>query len=688
MTYAETYSTIGTPLPVRRNGKAPVPRDWQRMTPAEGMAACAGWQGNIGLALPAGLFALDVDGATGAASLEALQARHGELPATLTQITPHGRHLLFTKPEGLRLKNSVGVLGDGLDIRTQGGQIVVEPSNVNGAAYQWQDWQPDTGEVPEIAPAPDWLLALLTVPQETQQEAPQAPPARSLDAYALRALERATSAVVAAGEGTRNDTLNGAAYGIARLAAAGRLDWHHAAAMLERAAQSAGLAPAEIAATLESARSSGWQSPNTEGLPTTRAEPARDAPMLVPVDVAGVLSAPSPPPAFVWDGYLPRGVVALLGAHGGAGKSTIALMLAVAVVTGRALLGVPVTQGRVLLATLEDAGEIVRHRLAWICRHWRIDPRTLAEGLHIVDGTGCPELFIAEHRTAGTTTPTYEELRRQAAGVDLVIVDNASDGYGGNEIDRQQVRTFMRALGRIAKDNNAACLLLAHVSKDTSRNGKAAGGEAYSGSTAWHNSARSRLFLSRGEDGALELEHQKAQFGKMHKPLRLRWPDDELPDIAGAEPGGAEVMDALLDKGRAADLLRLLAEFEARGHYCGTALTARNNPHAMLRSEPDFKRLRLGKDDVRRLVNLCQREGWLEAVEHRTANRKTCEVWTVTDAGRTHAGLEVAPSAPSAPSLSESAENPAQRGAPSAPSCVGGMGELARAQEGAGGAAP
>mgnify|MGYP000901339228 CR=1 FL=1 len=51
-------------------------------------------------------------------------------------------------------------------------------------------------------------------------------------------------------------------------------------------------------------------------------------PLLRPVSVADALSNPAPPPAFVWDGYLPRGTVSLFGAHGGTGKSTIALMLA------------------------------------------------------------------------------------------------------------------------------------------------------------------------------------------------------------------------------------------------------------------------------------------------------------------------------------------------------------------------
>lgn len=97
---------------------------------------------------------------------------------------------------------------------------------------------------------------------------------------------------------------------------------------------------------------------------------------------------------------MPRGVVALFGAHGGTGKSTCALMLAVAVVTGDPLFGVATSAAPAVFVSLEDGASIVRHRLAGICRAWGIDPRTLADRLHIVDGTENPELFTADSPAA------------------------------------------------------------------------------------------------------------------------------------------------------------------------------------------------------------------------------------------------------------------------------------------------
>lgn len=407
-------------------------------------------------------------------------------------------------------------------------------------------------------------------------------------------------------------------------------------------------------------------------------EAEKPAPRLKAISVADVFTHPSPPPAFVWQGLLPRGTVSLLSAHGGTGKSTLALMLVVAAVVARPLFGVWVEPGAAVFVSLEDGPGIVRHRLAHVCRCWGVDPMELDGRLHIVDGTEYPELFTAETRGSGETTRTFAELRTllQSVGAGLVVVDNASDAFGGDEIQRRQVRAFMRSLVEIARDTDAAVLLLAHVDKSTSRARKGEGGEGYSGSTAWHNSARSRLFLSRAEDGTLTLEHQKSNLGKLQEPLTLQWLDGGLPELAhqGGPSGFTTRMEGRLNDDKAAAVLRLLAEFESRDQFCSPVATARNNVYATLKSEPAFQALKLNADACKRIVNQCQRAGWIEVAEYRTVDRKTRERWTLTVEGRAFATVS-APSALSAPSShfdEESAESAG--GAPCAPSCVGGVG--------------
>jgi putative DNA primase/helicase len=409
-------------------------------------------------------------------------------------------------------------------------------------------------------------------------------------------------------------------------------------------------------------------------------EPSKPPPMLKPVSVGDVLTNPAPPPQFVWDGYLPRGVVSLLGAHGGTGKSTIALMLGVCAALGRPLFGIDTMQSKTLFVSLEDGAPIVRNRLAHLCRTWGIDPVQLDGRLQIVDGTENPELFSAESRDAGETTPTYFELRKlvQTEGVGLVVVDNASDAYGGDEIQRRQVRAFIRKLVEIARLTNCAVLLLAHVDKTTSRGLKAAGGEGYSGSTAWHNSVRSRLFMTRSETGNLLLEHQKSNLGRCRDPLMLEWPNGGLPQLVDNEITSGPLnqfmqrSDGRADDELAIQILRMIAEFESRGQFCSPYPSAHTNVYNVLKSERAFQRLKLTGGDCKRIVNQCQRAKWIEHLVYRTHDRKDRLRWALTDTGKAIAGL-TAPSAPCLPSANESAESAG--GAPSAPSCVGGVGE-------------
>ena len=115
---------------------------------------------NIGVATGevSGFFAVDVDpGHGGDDALRDLEKQHGELPATVRQITGSGgEHILFRHAPGLR--NSASRIGAGLDIRGDGGYIIVPPSvHVSGRRYVWEvDHHPL--DVP-IAEAPTWLIA-------------------------------------------------------------------------------------------------------------------------------------------------------------------------------------------------------------------------------------------------------------------------------------------------------------------------------------------------------------------------------------------------------------------------------------------------------------------------------------------------------------------------------------------------
>jgi hypothetical protein len=61
-------------------------------------------------------------------------------------------HVFFTYPTGEEVRNSAGRLGPGLDVRGEGGYVVVPPSRTWGA-YEWLDRT--------ALAQPSWLLQCL-----------------------------------------------------------------------------------------------------------------------------------------------------------------------------------------------------------------------------------------------------------------------------------------------------------------------------------------------------------------------------------------------------------------------------------------------------------------------------------------------------------------------------------------------
>lgn len=275
---------------------------------------------------------------------------------------------------------------------------------------------------------------------------------------------------------------------------------------------------------------------------------------LRPVDLSGLLTAPTPAPAYVITGLIPRRVVTLLGGHGGAGKSIVGLTLAAHVAAGEhTWAGHRIEDGRALFVSLEDPGDVVRYRLRRIVEAYGLDSTKVERRLTVLDGTGSDATLAGEVNDLGVRrlafTAGLAELEDAAQGHRLIVIDNASDAYAGNENERRQVRGFIRELGRIAHDHDAGLILLAHIDKAAARNGSL--GNSYSGSTAWHNSVRARLALA-ANDGVVELVPEKLNHGKLAEPITLQWTDsgvlvpvDRARTAAGGQADDEAVMAAL-----------------------------------------------------------------------------------------------------------------------------------------------
>jgi hypothetical protein len=154
-------------IPVRSRDKQPLVR-WQPYQERAADAAqidawLACWpDANLAVVTGAvsGLVALDIDPKHGGdQSLERWQRHYGRLPATVEANTGGGgRHVYFAYP-GTPVRNRAG-LAAGIDVRADGGYVVVPPSvHPNGRRYAWVAGH-EPGALP-LAVLPPWLLRVL-----------------------------------------------------------------------------------------------------------------------------------------------------------------------------------------------------------------------------------------------------------------------------------------------------------------------------------------------------------------------------------------------------------------------------------------------------------------------------------------------------------------------------------------------
>lgn len=168
-----------------------------------------------------------------------------------------GLHLYFRQPVGQPLRNTAGRLGWLIDTRGAGGYVVGPGSVVDGRPYT------PAGE-PVAAPLPGWLARLLTAPKHTPGVASgsRPDPPRKGSAYAQKVLGQELAKILAAKDGTRNDTLNAVAFNLGRHVARGTVPQDLALDTLARAVEALGGDVAKSTSTARNAFADGQQKGN------------------------------------------------------------------------------------------------------------------------------------------------------------------------------------------------------------------------------------------------------------------------------------------------------------------------------------------------------------------------------------------------------------------------------------------
>jgi putative DNA primase/helicase len=264
-------------LPLKPNSKRPAIKDWPNQATCDVERVKQWWTempgANVGIATGDGFVVIDLDvknGVNGIATWEALCQEHSIECHTFTVTTPTGGRHLYFSVNGTEIRNSAGKLGPGIDVRGTGGYAVSPPSTTPDGAYTWQGG--------DMCSLPQAILDLLT--KKKTDPPPGRPPGlasdRTRSPYVQAAVDAELEQVRRAPEGTRNDTLNNAAFALGQLVAApwANLDRAAVEGELLAAAHACGLSTYEATATAQSGLDAGMQQP--------RPEPAGNWPPVAP----------------------------------------------------------------------------------------------------------------------------------------------------------------------------------------------------------------------------------------------------------------------------------------------------------------------------------------------------------------------------------------------------------------------
>ena len=247
--------------------------------------------------------------------------------------------------------------------------------------------------------------------------------------------------------------------------------------------------------------------------------------------------------------WIPRYEVTLLYGDGGTGKTLLMHLYSTCAATSRDWLGQKTRPARVMCFFCEDGEDELQRRQKDINAALGISFIDLSN-LRLLSRKYADNLLALWEQNTGAMKlqAVWEQLRDDALDfkADVIVIDTLADTYGGNELARAQVNSFVKScLGRLAQEIGGSVIALGHPSLA----GKASG-QGTSGSTAWSNAVRSRIFLRypKGTDkgNIRELEGMKLNYGPKGSLLKLQWKRGIFEVLAGSKPaqGDAGVPDS------------------------------------------------------------------------------------------------------------------------------------------------
>lgn len=241
-------------------------------------------------------------------------------------------------------------------------------------------------------------------------------------------------------------------------------------------------------------------------------------------------TAPAPLREWLVQDWIPIGGVTGLYADGGVGKSLLMQQLLTSTAMGLPWLGMEVRPGFAFGMFCEDDREELQRRQEAVNRALGVSMQHL-ELLRYSSRVGFDNLLMTfSERNQGEVTKLFTSMVKFLSPHHprLVVIDTIADTFGGDEIKRAHARQFVQGVGgNLARAFGCAVVMIGHVSMAGMNTGAGT-----SGSTAWNNTFRSRMYLTKPKDNDGKedddrrlLSRKKANYAATGADLQLVWDD-------------------------------------------------------------------------------------------------------------------------------------------------------------------
>jgi hypothetical protein len=482
---------------------------------------------------------------------ELLAKHHPRHDPLLTRVhyTPSGgKHYLFIWHATQAVTNGTGMLPKGIDVRGEGGYIIVPPSTMaDGRPYR-------KNEIEEIAEAPEWLYDLIFARKKEAEDKERKDEPIDKDEV-LAALD-----VIPSNDydtwfkigGALRNVFGDRAFKVFKDWSAKskkfNLDdcqrkWNDVSNIkdltigtiffyADEADPQWRERYQEIKEQKERAKAGHW----TKFFAKTR------------MAIADLQGREIPEQEWAVKDRIPLRHVCLYTGEGAAGKSINVLQLCVCHALNcvdaerqREWLGVTPRAGKAIFMDAEDEHDVIWRRLNSILEYYKSSYEEIAPHLEIITMVDDEDVALARVNIKTgklQTTIRYDKLYEMAGDLKPVMIGiaSAADVFIGAEQVRSEVQQFVHYMRRLAIVADGAVNLIAHPSLTGINTGT-----GISGSTAWHNSVRARIYLKTvknddgHDEGLREITFMKNQYGELGESLILKWQNGLFLPIEGQD---------------------------------------------------------------------------------------------------------------------------------------------------------